>query len=737
MTSKIDEIILTLENFDYRKILPESTSPSYKSVSSTHFRTHSQKKSISSQKSELSVSQKETFKVLGAQLSIQKKKAKIELQKKTDKVDQDIKVHMKELAKISKSLKALENKADSLEKIVKDKQGSQLEAFRSALKPLEFTVNTIIEEKKALTQTKQDLLGKISQDKTLKSEKTEEFHSLSTEKTSLSGEKLSLNKELESIKETESLTFREFFQEYETKKILQLLKNKKSALTESIKNLDKKLSVNEKSYQKISTNKYSKPKMHGPSVLPIDKEIQDIETYLNILCKDLSILPLKDFLFQQFFKQSLDIDGLIVKQQYLILEDKELEIKDSWNCLREDFQNKIRDLSATVDEQELELMTLNSNSSRDGELETLYKKNQIYLEDFRKSIEKKHRVHQAQQSAIFNWKEKHRKVLLLNEGDKALDDRQTIEAFKAHIHKNIIKPDHRKAIETVIDKYSEKLRERIRIVDELNAKANADRKMETQVMNENKEAQAHMNLWVSEKEILQKELAKLLAVEKMTLKKFENFKIEVDIERRKNIEKIILENSSLSKSNLMQIQRTYGQKVLARHKEKEKEEIIMEDRKRKEATRKKIENILSSLAELDNRQIRLETQINEKCMIEVGKADKNLEKMKEKLVKIEEKIRVLEDAEEDLNEKLNLMMEEKKKDIYRSLHKTLRAYGSQEDVRKVKKLKEMREERKLAVSKLNEEKQKLEDDFLEKVKGIEIEEIRLKIKLSSLKCDDC
>ena len=163
----------------------------------------------------------------------------------------------------------------------------------------------------------------------------------------------------------------------------------------------------------------------------------------------------------------------------------------------------------------------------------------------------------------------------------------------------------------------------------------------------------------------------------------------------------------------------------------------MEDRKRKEATRKKIENILSSLAELDNRQIRLETQINEKCMIEVGKADKNLGEMKEKLVKIEEKIRVLEDAEEDLNEKLNLMMEEKKKDIYRSLHKTLRAYGSQKDVRKVKKLKEMKEERKLAVSKLNEVKQKLEDGFLEKVKGIEIEEIRLKIKLSSLKCDDC
>ena len=246
-----------------------------------------------------------------------------------------------------------------------------------------------------------------------------------------------------------------------------------------------------------------------------------------------------------------------------------------------------------------------------------------------------------------------------------------------------------------------------------------------------------MNLWTSEKEVFQKELAKLLAIEKMTLKKFENFKIEVDIERRKNIEKIILENSSLTKSNLMQIQRTYGQKALARHKEKEKEEVILEDRKRKEATRNKIENLLSSLAELDNQKIGRETQINEKCKIEVGKADQNLGKMKEKLLNIEEKIQVLEEAEEDLNEKLNSMMEEKKKDIYRGLHKTLRVYGSQEDLRKVNKLKEIKEERELAVSKLNEEKEKLEDEFLEKVKKIEIEEIRLKIKLSSFKNDDC
>jgi hypothetical protein len=737
MTSKIDEIILKLQNFDYRKILPESTSPSYKSVSSSHFRTHSHKKSMSSQKSELSVSQKDAFKVLRMQLSLQKKKARIELQKKSDKIDQDIKIHMKELAKINKNLKVLENKAESVERIVKDKQGSQLEAFRSALKPLEFTANTIIEEKKELIRTKQDLLSKISQDSTLKLDKTEEFQSLSRKKTSLSSEKESLKKDLEFIKNTENLTYREYFQEQETKKILQMLKTKKLALTENIKNLDKKISENEKSLEKVSKSKQSKLIFHSSKVLPIDKEIQDIEIYLNILCNDLSITPLKDFLSQQLFKQGVDIEGLIIKQQYLILEEKEIELKESWNCLKEDSQNKIRELSAVIDEQDLELMTLNSNSSPDCELEILMKKNQLFLQDLRVKLEKQHKVYQAQQSVIFQWKEKHRKVLLLNEVEKVLDDSQAIEAFKVHIHKNIIKPDHWKVIETVIDKYSEKLREKIRIVDEINAKSEIDLKQEVQIINENKEIQAHINLWTSEKEVLQNELTKLLAIEKITLKKFENFKIESDIERRKNIEKIILENSSLTKSNLMQIQKTYGQKALNRHKEKEKEEVIYEDKKRKESTRKKIQNILSNLAELDNLEIGIETQMNEKCKIEVGRADENLGKMKEKLQKIEEKILILTEAEEDLNEKLNLIMEEKKKDIYRSLHKTLRAYGSQEDLRKVDKLKEMKEERELALSKLNNEKEKLEEEFLEKVKEIEIEEIKLKIKLSSLKNNDC
>lgn len=731
MTAKIDEIIYKLANFDYRKILPESTSPSYKSSSSVHFRTHSHKKSMSSQNLSITPSQNENLKVVKAQLSLQKKKARTELRKKTDKIDQDIKDQKKELAVIKKNLKILENKADHMQKIVGEKQSSQLEAFRYALKPLEITANTIIEEKKALIQAKEDILARMSEDNSKKLEKTEEYQSLSGKKASLSSQKSKLEKDLEYIKDTENCTYREFFQEQETKKILHLLKEKKSVLTEKIKNLDHKIAENEENMQKFSLPKTPKPSFSSLSSLPIEKEIQDIELYLSILCKDLSITPLKVFLKNEISKQATDIEDLITKHQYYILEEKEIELKDSWNVSKEDYQRKIKELSTIVDEQELELMTLTTNSSPDYELELNYQENLKALKHLKKQAETQHRVHLAQQSAISHWKEKNRKVLLLNETAKSLNDAQTIQAFKAHIRKNIIKPNHWKAVETVIDKYIEKIAEKDKIVIDLKIQAKNDLKQANQARSDSKEIQAHTNLWKSEKEILQKELLKIIAVEKMTVKKFENFKIEIDIERRKNIEKIVQENSSLTKPSYAQMQRTYGIKTLARFKEKEKEEVLIEDKKRIEATRKKIENILSGLAEVNNMEIELDNRMNEGCMTVVGKTEENLGKMKAVLENIEEKIRVLEETEENLNEKLNEMMEEKKKDIYRSLHKTLRAYGSQEDLKRMNKLKEMKEEKEECVKKLNKDKEKLEEEFLERVKELEIEEIKLKIKLSN------
>ena len=135
-------MILKLENFDYRKLLSESTTPSHKSASSFHQRASSKRKSMSSQCSSpllenLTKSQIEALRSQKTELLIKKKQAKTELQKQTDKINDEIKKHRKELKVLLRTLKSLQTKSDNVDRILKEKQQDQLEAFRFALRPLE------------------------------------------------------------------------------------------------------------------------------------------------------------------------------------------------------------------------------------------------------------------------------------------------------------------------------------------------------------------------------------------------------------------------------------------------------------------------------------------------------------------------------------------------------------------------------------------------------------------------
>lgn len=735
MTAKIQEMILKLENFDYRKLLSESTTPSHKSASSFHQRTSSKRKSMSSQCSSpllenLTKSQIELLKSQKTELLIKKKQAKTDLQKQTDKINDEIKKHRKDLNILLRNLKSLQTKSDNVDKILKEKQQEQLEAFRFALRPLEETANSIIEEKKSLQALKLQLHQKVSNEEDLKTSKNSEFLQLESKLNEKLHEKQKIQSLIEDLKSNEDINYREYCQEVDTKKIIKLLKEKKSNIIENIKNLDYKIESSKTKLENLEIIQDPQDIYLTPP--PILKEIEDIESYLDILCKDISITPLMQFIRDHISKTAVSVDTLVTKHQFLIIESRELELRDEFNKTSEKYQKSIRLLSKSIEEQELELLTLEVNSTPDSALESTLSKNKAKLLTLQKEAEKSFRVNSSKLLQIEKWKQTTRKVLLINENEKIINDFSTISLFKAHLMRNIGKDDHWRTLEKVIDKYVIKLAEKERLFQErekeFNLKAKTGTKNERQV----KETRAFINSWTLEKETLQNDLLKTIGLEKLTIKKFENFKIEIDIERRKQLEKIISENSSVNKSTMQQINRTYGQRALTKYKEKEIEEIKLGLEKRKETVKKKIEQLFAELAEIENQVIELENLINSQCKWVFSKTQKNIEGFGEDIENVDKKIALLDEAEAEINEKLAGMMEVKKREIYRSLHKTLQAHGNEGDLKKIKKLKMMKEEKERVIGNLELEKMKNEENYEEFIKNIEIEEIKIKIRLSNI-----
>jgi hypothetical protein len=680
-------------------------------------------------------SQVEILKAQKNNIAVQKKQAKIELKKKTDKIQEEIKNKKKEMSLLVKHLKSLQFKAENVEKIVQAKQSDKLESFRWALRPLEDTANAILEERKILEMKKLKFFEKIREEEGVKESKNGEFLILEAQKNEKIREMQIVQDQIEDLRVNEGINFREYCQETETKSIIKKLKQKKTETLESIKNLDKKIEEAQSKLNDFQKDLEIPVKINSFHENILEKELLEIEDYLNTLCKDISITPLNEFVEEYLNKHANPAEDLIKKQQFLIIEQKELEMRDEWNRTNESFIKKIKDLSRTIEEQELEALTLEVNSNPDSELENSLNMNRASLELLKNQAEKLFRLNQAKQAVLETWKKSNRKILLLNENEKLVNDSTLMNLFKLHLQRNIGKEDHWKTLEKIIEKYFNKLSEKTFYFYEKQRESQEIEKKLGKNENQFKELKAFINTWIIEKDSLQKDLLKTAALEKMTIKKFENFKIEIDIDRRKNLEKVIYENLSINKSTMQQIQKTYGQKALSKYKEKEVEEIKKTQEKRKETVKKRLEHLFAQQAEIKNQIIQMENLMNEKCKNVQGQAQKSIFELKQEILKIDQKVEVLNEAENELNEKLANLMEVKKKDIYRSLHKTLQAHGNDGDLKKIKKLLEMKEEKEKRIKDLEMEMEKSEENYQEIVKNLEIEEIRLKIKLSSINDD--
>ena len=126
--------------------------------------------------------------------------------------------------------------------------------------------------------------------------------------------------------------------------------------------------------------------------------------------------------------------------------------------------------------------------------------------------------------------------------------------FKREIQKNVPKLDQWKNIESVINLYTSKVQERNNNYQEIKLKEHEELQNNQEKKLILKELGANKSSLLSMRDSLHKEFLKIITLEKAALKKFENAKIVIEMERKKQIEKITEENMNKNKSGLLQIQ---------------------------------------------------------------------------------------------------------------------------------------------------------------------------------------
>ncbi|OMJ82288.1 hypothetical protein SteCoe_17069 [Stentor coeruleus] len=737
MTSRVEELLSQLERIDYRN----STSPRPSSPSRSEKQIKEQlsfKRSLTNllasptlQDSNLKT-ELQDLQVQLKVLAMQKKKEKLNSTKQCGKISAQAAEHQSELEKIEKQLAALEAKAENIEKLIKEKQDEKLEAFRFALKPLEDTANTILEEKEMLKKKNDGLNTRMEELNSLRQTKTEELKSLLSQRTEYTLNREKLQKLLVEIKEKDHCNYKEYVQELETKEILSAIKNRKSKHMMALKEIEKKLAEIEVKIEKSEEKNETLVRAESFIPVTIEKEIEDMEVYLNTLCKDLNVPNLLNYIKDQMRKKGYQYEEIIIKTQMDLIEDKEMQMEETFRRQKEIMDSKILEMRRATEEQEVELYALISNELPNQQLELALSDMQKGLENMRKEADRVTRAHRAKMNAIGRWKMENRAKLLINEQQKCIEDGEVIKIFKRELQKNIPKLDQWKGIENVINKYLEKLVERGHNFQDLLDMENERIENQNKMKSVLKELEATRSGLLTDRDSLHKEFLKIITLEKAALKKFENAKSEINQERNKMIEKITDQNMSNNKSGLLQIQKSYGDKAIKKIREKEVLTVKETQEKQREGIKKKLDGLSSDISHWESLITKIDISLNETLKPEICLIDQEIVRIQQELSVISQQLKILNDAEEEVSAKLEFLMESKKRDIHRTLHRTLEIHGGDVDTKKIHRLVLIRDKKEAAIKQLIEEKDKIEREYAEKSKNTEIEENRVKGKLSQV-----
>jgi hypothetical protein len=702
-------------------------------VNSPNFRTTMQCSSLTSQRSEENLRQKiqETEDKI-ASLMDQKRFVRGTRKEKSDLLSQTIEKNKEEIWKLEKQLEKLEINSNNITSAIKKQNQEKIEAFKTALKPLQDLVDMIQSSKSSLTANIEDIDNKLA---SLFSKEAEKLTQMSEKKQQQKEtyEKISeILKSLEEVKRTNLWDYKEYIEDREKKDSLNKIKERKKLKIEKINEIDKVISDlhNQTEILQRDIDSINSSSLPSDSLGKNEADLLQLEEFLDLQCKNFNAPTISAIIKEMCMLENFPVNEVIFKEQFKLVEQKELELIEKAKHKQEFYDHKISELNKFIDEQEVEIYALMSVQQSDTQIEKNLKKSQKELEDLKEKYKRYILQHNQKIEIIRQWKTDNRNILLTSSSDTIPTDSNVTQELYSRIKPFVSNPEHWKAMESIIIRYFEKTVER----EAMHEQILSQKQKESVLINEKtenlKQVRAIKTAKESERNQINSEFAKILAIEKKTLKDLENSKLEIE-SARKSIFKDQVQLSMEKNTNITRILKTYGEKAVKKILDKESSDIKAKIEAERAETKQALSLLYEEKIKWDKINESLLTEISETLKPELISIQNDINKLKANKSSLIKDFNSLSEAEEDAHSQLNLLAENKKIELVKVAKKVTKSHGGERSA-KINSLYTVINQKESEIFTQESEIISMEGEMTSKEIAIDLEILKLKSTLRTL-----
>lgn len=655
------------------------------------------------------------------------------LKEKSDIILNYIEKNREDIRRLENQIQQLEINSAHMTNTIKRHNRLKVDAFKAALKPLQEVIEMLEISKNECEKNIENIdikLGTLSKTETEILSNLEEKKS---EENAITKQKEGLIGALEEIAISHPWYYKEYVTDKETKETLMKIRDKKKHQVANLNEIDKIIEeltkqstllaydIDALRSQKISTESLNKNEI----------ELLQLEEFLNLQCKSFAGPKLSEIIKELCTIGNFPIDQMILKEQFRIIEQKELEIIEKAKYEQEYYENRLTELSKNVEELEVENYALISVQQSDQNLEKKLKKSRKELEETRQKAEYFMKDYNSKIKTIGKWKSENRNILLITDTARIPTDDQVIDGFYSKLKPFFSDSEHWRAMESVILRYVEKAKERdciqeLSVQHQMKDDKNIESKIEIL-----KKIKAIRTTKENERQQMQKCLEITILSEKKTLRSLESSKLESE-SAKKNYFKEKLQKTLSPRNNSSKNQKTYGEKAMRKIIEKESAEVKTQFEKEKLEIKAKLETLYQRKKNWDETLENLKKEITDNYQIKLNsiQQEKNLLSIEREKYKLE--LDTLIEAENEANSKLNDLAETKKNELVKNAKSVAKKHGG-EITSKIDKLYALHHKKESEICSFETELIKLEGGLRDKETIAELEIIKIKSRIQNIK----
>ena len=566
-----------------------------------------------------------------------------------------------QIRSIDKQLEKLEISSLKLNRSITNEKQTRIEEFKSALFPLQTSADIIENTKLQISSKLENLEKDLKIIQESKEAKQETLDQKILELNQINFEIQVCKRKISDIANEHNWDFIQVFKEAKIKaKIFKVKEEKKKAksvlscIEGEIRDFREKIENECKSFEGLEH-----PEGLIGKIQVLEKEILQLEEFLNLVSMKHQCKGLWKVLLGLSHSDSYSMHDIIAKEQVCIVKSKKLEIIDESKQLEWNFENKIFELNAEIKGLELQYYENVKNDKKNLPLEKMIESKKKTFHKLNEEFQLIKRKNSNKLVNIDKWLEVNRKFLTFNQDFKFPDDDSVIQEFILGFSMKKIDKAERDAIQNVVTRYMEKVRERdscyFRIIEaDFNEKKNFEVK-EAFLL----QVKAEIKSKDIEREKVQNQVLALVEQEKILFKELENCKLEIDSGRRKEVNDLISKAKGAAgkvKVNVEEIKEKFN-KVTVENVQS-------------------LRDLLESKIALKHSRDVLHELIKNDLQPELSLLIKDLSSKTSELCNLKEDLVILNTSKEELLTKLGILADQKREELYAKIKDLSKKHGS-------------------------------------------------------------